>query len=105
MRINNNVSELVGGTPLLRLNNVERLVGSEACILAKLECFNPAGSAKDRPALAMIRCAEEKGLLREVKIKEDIPRRELMIVYLRGIQLSAAAKEFIMIVTDKKNIE
>ena len=65
MRINNNVSELVGGTPLLRLNNVERLVGSEACILAKLECFNPAGSAKDRPALAMIRCAEEKGLLRE----------------------------------------
>ena len=65
MRINNNVSELVGGTPLLRLNNVERMVGSESCILAKLECFNPAGSAKDRPALAMIRCAEEKGLLRE----------------------------------------
>ena len=65
MRINNNVSELVGGTPLLRLNNMERMVGSESCILAKLECFNPAGSAKDRPALAMIRCAEEKGLLGE----------------------------------------
>lgn len=65
MRINNNVSELVGGTPLLRLNNVERLADSGACILAKLECFNPAGSAKDRPALAMIRRAEEQGLLTE----------------------------------------
>lgn len=45
----------------------------------------------------------ERGELREVKIEEEIPERELMIVYLRGIQLSAAAKEFIRIVTDKKS--
>lgn len=63
MKIYNNVAELVGKTPLLRLNNIEKECGASANILAKLECFNPAGSAKDRPALEMIRRAEAEGLL------------------------------------------
>ena len=65
MKIYNNVAELVGKTPLLRLNNIEKESGASANILAKLECFNPAGSAKDRPALEMIRRAEAEGLLSE----------------------------------------
>lgn len=65
MKIYNNVAELVGKTPLLRLNNIEKECGASANILAKLECFNPAGSAKDRPALEMIRRAEDEGLLSE----------------------------------------
>ena len=65
MKIYNNVAELVGKTPLLRLNNIEKEFGASANILAKLECFNPAGSAKDRPALEMIRRAEAEGLLSE----------------------------------------
>ena len=63
MKIYNNVADLVGKTPLLRLNNIEKESGASANILAKLECFNPAGSAKDRPALEMIRRAEAEGLL------------------------------------------
>ena len=65
MKIYNNVAELVGKTPLLRLNNIEKECEASANILAKLECFNPAGSAKDRPALEMIRRAEAEGLLSE----------------------------------------
>lgn len=55
--------QLIGRTPLLELTNIERAEGLEARVLAKLESFNPAGSAKDRVAKAMIDDAEEKGLL------------------------------------------
>ncbi len=57
------VEELVGNTPLLALHRIERSFGSLASLLAKLESFNPASSAKDRIALAMIRAAEESGAL------------------------------------------
>jgi len=58
--------ELIGGTPLLKLNGYSKAAGVEqATILAKLEYLNPAGSVKDRVALAMIEDAEEKGLLKE----------------------------------------
>ncbi len=63
MRVFDSVSELIGGTPLLRLHNIEREYGLDASILAKLECMNPAGSAKDRVALAMIEDAEASGRL------------------------------------------
>lgn len=57
--------ELIGGTPILRLNRYAKQAGAEeATILAKLEYLNPAGSVKDRIALAMIEDAEEKGLLK-----------------------------------------
>ena len=65
MKIYKNVSELVGRTPLLELTNYEKRYNLNAKIYAKLECFNPAGRAKDRVALAMINDAEEKGLLKE----------------------------------------
>ena len=56
--------QLIGKTPLLELTQLEKKYALSARILAKLEFFNPAGSAKDRVALAMILDAEEKGLLK-----------------------------------------
>ncbi len=56
--------QLTGNTPLLELTHIEQAEGLQARILAKLEYFNPAGSAKDRIAKAMIDDAEEKGLLK-----------------------------------------
>ena len=61
--IYNSVLELVGNTPLLRLNNIEKEFGLNAKLLAKLEFLNPAGSVKDRVGLALIEEAEKKGLL------------------------------------------
>ena len=54
---------LIGNTPLVEVTNVEKELGLEATILVKLEYFNPAGSVKDRIALAMIEDAETKGIL------------------------------------------
>ena len=56
--------QLIGKTPLLELTHIEKKLGLDARILAKLEYFNPAGSVKDRIAKAMIDDAEEKGLLK-----------------------------------------
>ena len=58
------ISQLIGGTPLLELTNIEKQDGLSARILAKLEGFNPAGSAKDRVGLAMIEDAERTGRLK-----------------------------------------
>ena len=58
--------ELIGGTPLLQLNNYSKSAGAtEATLIAKLEYLNPAGSVKDRVALAMIEDAEKSGKLKE----------------------------------------
>ncbi|MCR5785146.1 MAG: cysteine synthase family protein, partial [Eubacterium sp.] len=63
--IKENVLELIGNTPILKLNGYSREKGiSDVNILAKLENFNPAGSAKDRVALNMIEEAENEGLLK-----------------------------------------
>ena len=62
-RIYTAVEQLIGGTPLMELRNIEKEEGLEARLLAKLEYFNPAGSAKDRVALSMIEDAEKRGLL------------------------------------------
>lgn len=59
------LTDLIGNTPLLALNNYGKELNLPANILAKLEYFNPAGSAKDRIAVAMIEAAEEAGLLKE----------------------------------------
>lgn len=63
--IKNGFLDLVGQTPLVRLNNLIKKEGLEADVLAKLECFNPAGSVKDRIAKEMILDAMEKGLINE----------------------------------------
>ncbi|MBQ1950144.1 MAG: pyridoxal-phosphate dependent enzyme, partial [Clostridia bacterium] len=60
MRIAHSITDLIGGTPLLELNRFY----PDGRLLAKLEYFNPAGSAKDRIAAAMIADAEERDLLR-----------------------------------------
>ena len=62
--IHTSVSQLIGRTPLLELTNLQKNLGLKAKLLAKLEGFNPAGSAKDRVALAMIEDAERQGLLK-----------------------------------------
>ena len=59
-RIYTSAEELIGRTPLLQL----KAAGTEARILAKLECFNPGGSAKDRAAVAMLNDAENRGILK-----------------------------------------
>jgi cysteine synthase len=61
-RIADNVIELVGGTPLVRLNRVTE--GSAATVVAKLESLNPGGSVKDRIGVSMVEAAEREGLLR-----------------------------------------
>lgn len=65
MRIYNKISDLIGKTPLVRLQNYEKNGGIDAALLAKLEYFNPAGSVKDRVALFMIEEAEKKGLIKK----------------------------------------
>jgi len=64
MKIYDSVTELVGRTPLLKVNNYIRQNQLEADILTKLECMNPAGSAKDRVGLNMILDAEARGVLK-----------------------------------------
>ena len=61
MKIYRSFSELVGKTPMLELQNLEKLIDTKAKILAKVEFFNPAGSVKDRVAVNMIDRAEKEG--------------------------------------------
>lgn len=64
MKIFDKITDLIGGTPLLKLNNYSNQKGLDTPIIGKLEYFNPAGSVKDRIAKAMIDDAEAKGLLK-----------------------------------------
>ena len=64
MRIAHSITELIGRTPLMELCNIEKACQLDARLVAKLELFNPAGSAKDRIALFMLNDAEQKGLLK-----------------------------------------
>ena len=59
------ITQLIGKTPLLRLHATEKKLALSAQLLAKLELFNPGGSAKDRVALSMIRDAEDRGVLKK----------------------------------------
>jgi len=58
-----NASQLIGNTPLLHLNNLEKRLNLNVTLLAKVEYFNPTGSVKDRIALSMIEDAEKKGII------------------------------------------
>lgn len=62
-KIYTSADQLIGNTPLLKLTNLEKTLGLQAKILAKLEFLNPAGSVKDRVAKAMIEAAERSGKL------------------------------------------
>ncbi len=63
MKIAKNLTDLIGNTPLLELSNYAEKQGADARIIGKLEYFNPAGSVKDRIGYAMIKDAEERGLI------------------------------------------
>lgn len=64
MKIYRKLTELIGATPLLKLYGPEK-TGNGAAVYGKMECFNPAGSVKDRVALALIEDAEQRGMLKE----------------------------------------
>ncbi|MCL2296279.1 MAG: cysteine synthase A [Methanomassiliicoccaceae archaeon] len=63
--INESLTDIIGRTPLLRLKNIEAEHGLDAKIVVKIESKNPSGSVKDRASFAMIKDAEEKGLLKK----------------------------------------
>ena len=61
-KIANNLTELIGGTPLMKLAGYSRKYGLQREVVAKLESFNPAGSVKDRVGLAMIEDADARSV-------------------------------------------
>lgn len=87
--------ELIGNTPLLEMSNIEKELKLEATVLAKLEYFNPAGSVKDRVAMAMIEDAEEKGILKEGSVIIEPTSGNTGI----GLASIAAIKGYRMILT------
>lgn len=95
MKIYKKITDLIGGTPLLELTNLEKNNGLEATILGKLEYFNPAGSVKDRIAKAMIDDAEAKGLLHEGSVIIEPTSGNTGI----GLASVAAARGYRLIIT------
>lgn len=95
MAIYKSFSELVGGTPLLELTNVEKKLNLKAKIVAKLEYFNPAGSVKDRVAMAMIEDAEASGKLKPGAVIVEPTSGNTGI----GLAAVAAAKGYRIILT------
>ena len=98
-----NLTDLIGNTPLLELSNYNKVNELEAAVIAKLEYFNPAGSVKDRVALAMINAAEEEGLIKQDTVIIEPTSGNTGI----GLAFAAAAKGYRLILTmpDTMSIE
>lgn len=95
MNIYRSVTELIGDTPLLELNNIKKEQQLKGVVLAKLEYFNPAGSVKDRVALEMLLDAENKGLVKEGSVIIEPTSGNTGI----GLASVAAAKGYRLIIT------
>ena len=94
-KIYQTADQLIGKTPLLELTHIEKELGLQAKIVAKLEYFNPAGSVKDRIAKAMIEDAESKGLLKPDSVLIEPTSGNTGI----GLASVAAAKGYRLILT------
>lgn len=102
-KIYTSVSQLIGNTPLVELTNIERELELKAKLIAKVELFNPAGSVKDRVAMAMILDAEEKGKLKNSTVIIEPTSGNTGI----GIAAVAAARGYraIIVMPDSMSIE
>ena len=94
-KVYTSAADLIGKTPLLELTNIEKNLGLEAKLLAKLEYFNPAGSVKDRIAKAMIEEAEAQGKLKPGSVIIEPTSGNTGI----GLASVAAAKGYRLIIT------
>ncbi|MGE5396300.1 MAG: cysteine synthase A [Chitinophagales bacterium] len=93
-KIYQSITELIGNTPLLELTNFNRANGLNARLLAKLEYFNPAGSAKDRIGYAMIKDAEDRGILNKDSVIIESTSGNTGV----GLALVAAARGYRLII-------
>jgi len=103
MRIKNSVTELIGSTPLLRLNKMEKEFGACAEMVAKVEFFNPAGSVKDRVGYNMVIEAEKNGRLKPGGTIIEPTSGNSGV----GIAMTAAARGYkaIMVMPESMSIE